>query len=633
MKLSLIPLEERIVLNAALVAVVVHQLSEAAAHHLYVTVNGTGNGSSWADATNLQHALQLASSSSSPIQLWVEKGTYIPGTSQTSTFDIPNDVSIYGGFNGTETSLSQRNPSKNVTILSGALGNDINSYHVVTIETAGENVTLDGITIQDGVGTQILNDPNNDQYGAGIFSLTTGGVDLTLNNVVLQDNQDLVQHQDDGIGAAYYVVSTSVPDQLVVTNSVIQDNSGGFNSPGTAGLLSNGSVIYQNDLVQFNHNDCNGVTLFETVTGSVSNSIFQGNTTLDGGAIRADDSTLTITNSKFLNNQAQYSSGALEFNSSYVTISNSIFSGNTVQQGNGGAIYTNVLASSLAGTLTVIDCQFDDNSASEGGGAINALNEQNFTVESSTFNNNSGGTVGAGAIVIANFTNSFGQATISNSIFTNNSATGPGTTGGAIEFDGSNNILITSNLFSNNSVEGGGGAIEALVNSGTAQISNNIFQNNSAYGSTSNDGALGLGATGGAIDLNLNSGPITIKNNVFIDNSAYYGGGAISGGNGGDQENIISNVFIGNHAQYGGAVYDGSGAPNPEFTGQDFYAPGTTSLLISGNVFAANSASLGGNSIFLDGTQGSVDGQTKPAQIINELVLTNFVFNHDIDIL
>ena len=145
------------------------------ARRIYVDRGASGNndGSSWTDAyTSLQEALEQASFADS---IWVAAGTYLPvkdkdGNSSpsdacTKTFFIPGHISVYGGFEGTETLLSQRNPDVNETILSGDLGtaedSTDNAYHVVYFEDVHEMTILSGFTIKDG------NADGSDQYGRG----------------------------------------------------------------------------------------------------------------------------------------------------------------------------------------------------------------------------------------------------------------------------------------------------------------------------------------------------------------------------------------------------------------------------------------------------------------------------------
>ncbi|HRD82490.1 MAG TPA: choice-of-anchor Q domain-containing protein, partial [Saprospiraceae bacterium] len=107
---------------------------------LYVkaTATGANDGSSWTDAfTDLQSA--LGSTCPNITEIWVAAGTYKPtsGTDRNISFVMKNGVAIYGGFsgNGTETLLSQRNWTTNVTILSGDIGtvgnNSDNTDHII----------------------------------------------------------------------------------------------------------------------------------------------------------------------------------------------------------------------------------------------------------------------------------------------------------------------------------------------------------------------------------------------------------------------------------------------------------------------------------------------------------------------
>ncbi len=71
------------------------------------SAGGANDASSWSDAyTDLQAALGNVGCT----EIWVAAGTYYPtsGTDRTVTFQIKNNVAIYGGFSGTETARDQR---------------------------------------------------------------------------------------------------------------------------------------------------------------------------------------------------------------------------------------------------------------------------------------------------------------------------------------------------------------------------------------------------------------------------------------------------------------------------------------------------------------------------------------------
>src|SRR5687768_8384881 len=92
-------------------------LGSTAADAKIIYVNGAdatpGNGTTWAASFKyLQDALKVAVAGDS---IYMAKGTYYPdegkdvfGGDRELSFEI-NGLKIYGGFAGTETSLSQRN--------------------------------------------------------------------------------------------------------------------------------------------------------------------------------------------------------------------------------------------------------------------------------------------------------------------------------------------------------------------------------------------------------------------------------------------------------------------------------------------------------------------------------------------
>ena len=186
---------------------------------------------------------------------------------------------------------------------------------------------------------------------------------------------------------------------------------------------------------------------FLSVTGSGNSVDDWGG---DGGAISNWSGTVTITNSAFSDNSAEWGGGAI-FNWEYgeLSISDSAFIGNSAKQG--GAI-TN------QGELSISDSSFSDNSA-EWGGAI--TNQGELSISSSTFSGNSAER-GGGAIV-----NWSGTVTISDSTFSDNSAK----QGGAITNRGYGELSIISSTFSDNSAERGG----AIGNWGELSMVNSII--------------------------------------------------------------------------------------------------------------------------------------------------------------
>jgi hypothetical protein len=110
-------------------------------------------------------------------EVWVARGTYVPGTSRTDSFRPPAGVALYGGFTGDESLRDQRNPWANLSILSGDLNGDDgpnlennteNAYHVVT--AAGQTV-LDGFVVSGGNADA---GEGPDSQGGGLYAIAEG---------------------------------------------------------------------------------------------------------------------------------------------------------------------------------------------------------------------------------------------------------------------------------------------------------------------------------------------------------------------------------------------------------------------------------------------------------------------------
>ncbi|MBL7942245.1 MAG: hypothetical protein JNM00_05745, partial [Flavobacteriales bacterium] len=119
----------------------------------YVDADASGNndGTSWENAfTDLNSALSVANPADS---LWIAEGIYTPINNRDASFNI-NGERLYGGFDGTETQLSERDPSQHVTKLSGDIGVDgvdtDNVYRLLMLNESTNHCWFDGITFSDG---------------------------------------------------------------------------------------------------------------------------------------------------------------------------------------------------------------------------------------------------------------------------------------------------------------------------------------------------------------------------------------------------------------------------------------------------------------------------------------------------
>lgn len=119
---------------------------------IYVDSSATGNndGSSWENAYNdLQDGLNASVSGS---EVWVAKAVYRPSVVNGSiaTFNIKEDISLYGGFLGGELNFSERDSVFNKAYLRGDLVNDT-AYHVITINNVSGKTSISGFSIMNGV--------------------------------------------------------------------------------------------------------------------------------------------------------------------------------------------------------------------------------------------------------------------------------------------------------------------------------------------------------------------------------------------------------------------------------------------------------------------------------------------------
>ena len=395
---------------------------------LYVKPAGTGViCSSWADPCELQKALNIANEGD---QIWVVEGTYNPSfpAGREATFYLMDGVEIYGGFLGTETSLSQRDWETNVTTLSGDVGieGDIsdNSYHVITSIGLSATTILDGFTITAG-NADTGSTPN--VLGGGIFNHNSNGP--TLSNLIFSNNSATSG------GAIYnWLSSPNLTNVTFSGNSATVCGGGMFNNQGSPSLTD----------VTFSGNTApcgGGITNYINSQSTMTNVTFDSNTAFQGGAIYNDNSNPIMTSVTLTGNSAQSGGGMYNLYSN-PSLSSVTFSANSATI-RGGAIYNDDSSPQLANVT------FTGNTAATSGGAV--FNEDSFPIFNNVLfsGNTATGDFGSGG----GMSNSYSSPTLTNVTFSGNSAVYYG--GGIVNDDSS--PTLTNVTFVGNSAGNGGG--------------------------------------------------------------------------------------------------------------------------------------------------------------------------------
>ncbi len=375
----------------------------------YVNAAATGGnaGQSWGNAfTDLQSALKASQSGD---QIWVAQGTYKPtsSTDRTISFALKSSVQVYGGFTGTETLLTQRDPVHHVTKLSGDIGtpgdNSDNSYHVVSSSFVSGSTLLDGFTITAGAasGSSAANAAGIGS-GGGLFNI---GGSLGLVNLTFSNNSAYFN------GGGLY--STGNP---VLANVTFSKNSAGSDG---GGMYNHGFPSLSN--VTFNSNSATGGEgggmYNESGSPALTNVTFSNNSAyLGGGLFNHLSSSPRLTNTTFSGNSASYGGGMVNDQNSSPSLTNSTFSGNSADQ-YGGGMYnghnssprlTNVTFNGNSAGFngggmenngsypTLTNAIFYGNSADFGGGMSNQ--DSAVTLMNATFNGNTGAPSGTSVI-------------------------------------------------------------------------------------------------------------------------------------------------------------------------------------------------------------------------------------------
>jgi hypothetical protein len=378
----------------------VANLSVAAHFYVNAAAQPGGNGVSWETAFRyLQDALDQTVSGRGD-KVWIAAGIYHPDEGanvirgdRRASFYLKDGVSLYGGFEGGETSIDNRDWELNEVVLSGKIFQEqiYWSLSICTIEPYGE-VTLDGIKVSGG-----------NANGSGSGEVTAAAIYSTSDYFITVKNSKFSNHSsiaggsiawggtwlvhnstfNENYGIAIAAGDWTITDSTFsnnfytvslngfrkVSNSTFQGNQGSVATGGIwevvsssfsgnvaaneyHGGVSRGGEWKVSDSIFYGNSSAWKGGVAHSGTWDVVNSVFESNSSVEGGV--AHDAVWNVKNSTFENNSADFGGVA---NMGTWSTSNCIFAGNTA---NNGAV-------AYRGTWTVTNSSFVRNIATESG--------------------------------------------------------------------------------------------------------------------------------------------------------------------------------------------------------------------------------------------------------------------------
>lgn len=538
-----------------------------------------GDGSSWGLAfSNIEDALEVAGNGD---QIWVatRETSYQPGDMTGSTYAFSQiSLELYGGFEGNEESLEERQ-AEAYTLLDGEIIDDnINNLMIIS-SPSHSTVIIDGFMFADA------GDDFSDAPGAAINS--SSGLHIT--NCIFERNTAAT-------GGAIFISGEAETD-LFISNSIFRNNRGSQSDGGAVYFNSYGNLSIEGS--EFSSNSC---------------GMYGGN----GGAVYFSYGELDITSTLFNDNSAVGTGGALYALRGESNLEDVNFEINNAYTG--GAI--GFSGSRSSGSMTITDSDFTENTTDGGGGAIYANDTQLLTITSTDFIENFGGAeIGGGAIALDGF---FTSLNLVESLFSANESDNDG---GAIVFESNGKLTIDGGDFENNLSGDDGGAIE--FGFGTASISGATFTGNTANGT---GGAFyGFGGEGptdiefedcvvetnraNGNDENGDGGGIRtsglnldVQDCEFRDNHSALRGGGIYHNN--NNLSVDNTLFIGNSSNTTGGGINSRSAEalitNSAFSNNETSNRGggiavqdnaSTNLVVLNTTFSGNSANTSGGGI------------------------------------
>ncbi|WP_129125305.1 right-handed parallel beta-helix repeat-containing protein [Geomonas oryzae] len=305
------------------------QVTQTTVYRVDLDARPGGDGKSWATAfDSLQAAFPQNLPIGSEYEVWIRHGTYhLP-----AELHVSGSPRIYGGFDGRETELSQRDWEKHKTVIDGD-----NRFRGIVKEQSAGSLIVDGVEI-----TRCLD-------GAIVKASISGS--LEVSNCKLTDNRD---------GAVFIHEGTFQIKNCEFTGNVSSNDGSAISGGGTRGSIegcsftrnmsagSGGAIncYYLDRILDCafigNSADLDGGAIWMNrgINQGFINCLFSENQAQHGGAVYCPHMFPSgfFTNCTFVHNQARVGGGAIHCDSPVgesgvrLQIANSIIWGNLPDQ-------------------------------------------------------------------------------------------------------------------------------------------------------------------------------------------------------------------------------------------------------------------------------------------------------------
>ncbi|WP_323735815.1 right-handed parallel beta-helix repeat-containing protein [Methanosphaera sp. ISO3-F5] len=418
-------------------------------------------------------------------------------------------------------------------------------YETLTSSTADEDTTVnlggdeetytitDTITVNEAIKKLVINgngktiDGNNEKQ----FLIVNHACNLVINNLTIKGCNNTREPIGHVGGGAIYTNNTDITlenvnfiNNLAYVNPKPNIDYGDDYSYARGGALSvsNGKATIIGSTFDNNKVDFRPYTFVAD-----PDEYYTYLADSEAGALFVENSTLEISNSNFINNDANFFAGAILIQNSQSKINNTYFSSNRAYAG--GAIYYDGDDKS---TLEIANSTFEDHEYIKEvtywdfttdweqktrlevdgyGGALLIRSNNTVIINNTVFTHN---LVDKGAAIMY-YGKAASKLIIDKSKFTENGVDDTErfytNAGGAINIETLGNTTITNTIFDSNTAQGYGGAISYYgLFSTNLEIDNTTFTSNKAN-------------VGGAIDMET-IGKTKITNSTFTTNQAYYDG-------------------------------------------------------------------------------------------------------------